>query len=114
MEKAQQMRGSQTPCQKYWPHLLDLVLKGKLDPTIVITHRPPLEEAPHAYKIFNEKLVRAAHCFDFMSKVLKGKQTFVKPLEEAPHACKIFNKKLVRAAPYDARSADSDPVKWQT
>ena len=61
MEKAQQMRGSQTPCQKYWPHLLELVLAGKLDPTIVITHRPPLEEAPHAYKLFNEKLVRAAH-----------------------------------------------------
>ena len=37
MEKAQQMRGSQTPCQKYWPHLLELVLAGKLDPTIVIT-----------------------------------------------------------------------------
>ena len=59
MEKAQQMRGSQTPVQKYWPHLLELVLAGKLDPTVVITHRPPLAEAPHAYKIFNEKLVRS-------------------------------------------------------
>ena len=56
-----QMRGSQTPVQKYWRHLLELVQAGKLDPSIVITHRPPLEEAPHAYKLFNEKLVRGAH-----------------------------------------------------
>ena len=62
MEKGQQMRGSQTPVQKYWRHLLELVQAGKLDPSLVITHRPPLEEAPHAYKMFNEKLVRMAHC----------------------------------------------------
>ncbi|KAK9840659.1 hypothetical protein WJX81_007805 [Elliptochloris bilobata] len=56
MEKGQQMRGSQTPVQKFWHHLLELVQSGKLDPSVVVTHRPPLEEAGHAYKVFNEKL----------------------------------------------------------
>ena len=58
MEKGQQMRGSQTPVQKYWHHLLELVQAGELDPSVVISHKLPLEEAPHAYKIFNEKQVR--------------------------------------------------------
>ena len=58
MEKGQQMRGSQTPVQKYWHHLLELVQAGELDPSVVVSHRPPLEEAAHAYKIFNEKQVR--------------------------------------------------------
>lgn len=58
MEKGQQMRGSQTPVQKYWHHLLELVQAGELDPSVVVSHKPPLEEAAHAYKIFNEKQVR--------------------------------------------------------
>ena len=58
MEKGQQMRGSQTPVQKYWRHLLELVQAGELDPSVVVSHRPPLEEAAHVYKIFNEKQVQ--------------------------------------------------------
>lgn len=34
---------------------LGLVQEGKLDPTISITHRIPLSEAPTAYKSFNDK-----------------------------------------------------------
>lgn len=56
MEKQLTIRGGQTPCQKYWPMLLDKVQKGELDPTIVITHTLPLDEAPKGYHIFNEKL----------------------------------------------------------
>lgn len=29
--------------------------EGKLDPTFVITHRPPLEQAADAYRMFNDK-----------------------------------------------------------
>ena len=41
--------------QKYWKTLLKLIQEGKLDPTMVITHRMPLDEAARGYKIFNDK-----------------------------------------------------------
>lgn len=41
--------------QKYWHHLLGLIQAGKLDPSLVVTHVLPLEDAPRAYKIFNDK-----------------------------------------------------------
>ncbi|KAL6777503.1 hypothetical protein ACKKBF_B21740 [Auxenochlorella protothecoides x Auxenochlorella symbiontica] len=55
MEKSMTMSGGQTPCQKYWPTLVKLMQEGKLDPTIVKTHELPLEQAPEAYKMFDEK-----------------------------------------------------------
>eukprot|EP00877_Chromochloris_zofingiensis_P012796 jgi/Chrzof1/7770/Cz02g36040.t1 len=55
MEKQLTIRGGQTPCQKYWPVLLDLVLTGQLDPAMVITHELPLEDAAKGYKLFNDK-----------------------------------------------------------
>jgi threonine dehydrogenase-like Zn-dependent dehydrogenase len=55
MEKGCTMRGGQTPVQRYWHTLLEKVEQGVLDPSIVITHVLPLEEAPHAYKIFDAK-----------------------------------------------------------
>lgn len=55
MEKSQTLRGGQTPCQRYWPTLLPMVCNGELDPTIVITHHAPLDQAPHLYQIFNDK-----------------------------------------------------------
>jgi threonine dehydrogenase-like Zn-dependent dehydrogenase len=36
--------------------LLDRIQKGEIDPTFIITHRMPLEEAPRGYRIFNDKL----------------------------------------------------------
>ncbi len=45
----------QTHVQKYMPELLDRIVKAEIDPTFIISHRLPLEEAPHAYKIFKEK-----------------------------------------------------------
>lgn len=56
MEKQLTMRGGQTPVQKYWPDLLEKVKAGVLDPTKVITHRLPLEDAAHGYHVFNEKM----------------------------------------------------------
>ncbi len=53
-------RAATRTLQKYWHHLLDLVRSGKLDPTIVITHELPLEDAPHAYKIFNDKVTHGS------------------------------------------------------
>jgi threonine dehydrogenase-like Zn-dependent dehydrogenase len=56
MEKQQTMRGGQTPVQRYWKQLLQMILDGVLDPTMVITHQVSLDEAPEMYKTFNDKL----------------------------------------------------------
>jgi threonine dehydrogenase-like Zn-dependent dehydrogenase len=47
-------RMGQTHVQKYMPKLLSLVESGLIDPSIVITHRMGLDEAPEGYKLFNE------------------------------------------------------------
>jgi threonine dehydrogenase-like Zn-dependent dehydrogenase len=41
--------------QKYMHLLLQMILDGKLDPAQVVTHQLPLEQAPHAYQIFQQK-----------------------------------------------------------
>jgi threonine dehydrogenase-like Zn-dependent dehydrogenase len=35
--------------------LLERIQKGEIDPTFVITHRMPLDQAAEGYRIFNEK-----------------------------------------------------------
>ncbi|MBC7808785.1 MAG: glutathione-dependent formaldehyde dehydrogenase [Akkermansiaceae bacterium] len=45
----------QTHTHRYIPKLMEHVQKGEIDPTFLITHRLPLEQAPEAYKIFKEK-----------------------------------------------------------
>lgn len=55
MEKGLSMAAGQTPVQKYWHKLLEKIENGTLDPKFVVTHRLPLEQAPHGYKIFNDK-----------------------------------------------------------
>ena len=49
------MKAGQTPCQKYWHKLLDMIESGKLNPQVVISHEGPLDAAPHLYKLFNDK-----------------------------------------------------------
>lgn len=55
MEKGLSVKSGQTHVQKYMPELLKLILDGKLDTTFLISHRLPLEEAAHGYKIFKEQ-----------------------------------------------------------
>jgi threonine dehydrogenase-like Zn-dependent dehydrogenase len=45
----------QTHMMRYMQPLLERIQGGELDPSFVITHRVPLEEAPNAYKIFRDK-----------------------------------------------------------
>ncbi|MGI8555799.1 MAG: glutathione-dependent formaldehyde dehydrogenase, partial [Pyrinomonadaceae bacterium] len=45
----------QTNMQKYLPKLLDAIMDGKIDPTFVISHRLGIDDAPKAYKNFNEE-----------------------------------------------------------
>ena len=45
----------QTHVQRYTKPLLKKIQAGEIDPSFVITHRLPLEDAPRAYKTFRDK-----------------------------------------------------------
>jgi threonine dehydrogenase-like Zn-dependent dehydrogenase len=49
------MRAGQCDVQKYMPMLLERLQNGDFDPTGIITHRLPLDQAPHGYEIFADK-----------------------------------------------------------
>ncbi len=55
VNKGLTMRSGQTHVHKYLKPLLERVQKGDIDPSFLITHQLPLEEAPRAYKIFRDK-----------------------------------------------------------
>jgi len=55
MNKGVTMRTGQTHMMRYMKPLLDRIMKGEIDPSFVISHVLPLEEAPHGYKIFRDK-----------------------------------------------------------
>ncbi len=49
------LKMGQTHMQRYMKPLMDRIEKGELDPTFIITHRLPLDEAPKAYYTFRDK-----------------------------------------------------------
>lgn len=49
------VRTGQTHVQRYLRPLLSHVERGDIDPSFVITHRFPLEQAPDAYALFSER-----------------------------------------------------------
>ncbi len=49
------MRGGQTHVHKYMAPLLQLIVDGKVKPSIVVTHRITLDQAPDYYRIFRDK-----------------------------------------------------------
>lgn len=55
MNKGLTFKMGQTHVQKYMPKLFDLIEKGDIDPSFIITHKMPLNEAPFGYEIFNNK-----------------------------------------------------------
>jgi threonine dehydrogenase-like Zn-dependent dehydrogenase len=55
VNKGLTMRSGQTHVHKYLKPLLERIQNGDIDPTFVVTHTLPLEEAPQAYKIFRDK-----------------------------------------------------------
>jgi len=55
MEKGLTIKTGQTHVQKFMPKLLQMILDGKIDTTFLISHRLPLEQAAHGYKIFKEQ-----------------------------------------------------------
>lgn len=55
MNKGLTMKTGQTHVHRYLHALLGRVQKGEIDPSFVITHSLPLEQAPHGYEIFKHK-----------------------------------------------------------
>lgn len=55
MNKGLTLKTGQTHMQRYMKPLLEKIEKGEIDPSFVITHRLPLEDAPEAYKTFRDK-----------------------------------------------------------
>ena len=55
MNKALTIRSGQTHVQRYLRPLLDRIIEGEIDPSFVITHEMPLDQAAQAYRIFRDK-----------------------------------------------------------
>ena len=55
MNRSITMRTGQTHVHRYLRPLLELVQDKQIDPSFIITHRYPLEQAPEAYEIFKNK-----------------------------------------------------------
>lgn len=49
------LKMGQAHARSYMPTLYEQIVKEKIDPTAIITHKLPLEEAAHGYTIFNNK-----------------------------------------------------------
>jgi threonine dehydrogenase-like Zn-dependent dehydrogenase len=49
------VRMGQTHVHKYMRPLLERIRRGDIDPSFVISHRLPLDEAPRAYQMFRDK-----------------------------------------------------------
>jgi threonine dehydrogenase-like Zn-dependent dehydrogenase len=55
VNKGLTLKTGQTHVQKYYRDLLKRIEDGEIDPSFVVTHRLPLEQAPDAYKTFRDK-----------------------------------------------------------
>lgn len=49
------IRSGQAPVIHYMPHLYNLIVEGKVDPSDIITHVLPLDQAKHGYEVFDTK-----------------------------------------------------------
>jgi len=55
MNRSLTLKTGQTHVQRYLKPLLERIQKGEIDPTFIITHRLPLDQAPEAYRMFRDK-----------------------------------------------------------
>ncbi|HVF46707.1 MAG TPA: zinc-dependent alcohol dehydrogenase [Pyrinomonadaceae bacterium] len=55
MNKGLTIKQGQTHTHKYMPVLLEKIVSGEIDPSFVVTHKMPLDDAPQAYSMFNDK-----------------------------------------------------------
>jgi len=55
MNRSLTLRGGQCHVQRYMTPLLERIVKGEVDPSFVITHRLPLDDAPRGFAMFGHK-----------------------------------------------------------
>jgi threonine dehydrogenase-like Zn-dependent dehydrogenase len=55
MNRSITVRTGQTHVHRYMRPLLERIRQGEIDPSFVVTHRLPLEEAPEGFRIFCDK-----------------------------------------------------------
>lgn len=55
MNKGLTLRTGQTHVHRYLDTLTQHILRGDIDPTVIITHRLSLDEAPRGYQLFKHK-----------------------------------------------------------
>jgi len=55
VNRAITIKSGQTHVQRYMRPLLKLIEAGRIDPSFVVSHHLPLEEAPHGYRMFRDK-----------------------------------------------------------
>jgi threonine dehydrogenase-like Zn-dependent dehydrogenase len=55
MNKGLTLKTGQTHMMRYMAPLLERVQRGEIDPSFVVTHRPSIDEAPEAYRMFRDK-----------------------------------------------------------
>jgi threonine dehydrogenase-like Zn-dependent dehydrogenase len=55
VNKALTIKSGQTPVHRYLRPLLELIEQGKIDPSFVVSHRLPRDEAPRGYAMFRDK-----------------------------------------------------------
>ena len=65
MNRSITVRTGQTHVQRYLRPLLQRIQNGEIDPSFVVTHVWPLDRAPEAYRMFNEK---QDECIKFVLK----------------------------------------------
>ena len=56
MNRSLTIKAGQTHVHRYMRPLLERIQNGEIDPTFIITHTLPLDQAPHGYEIFKHKL----------------------------------------------------------
>ena len=56
MNRSLTIKAGQAHVQRYMRPLLEMIENGDIDPSFVITHRLPLEDAAYGYDIFNQKV----------------------------------------------------------
>jgi threonine dehydrogenase-like Zn-dependent dehydrogenase len=55
VNKGLTLKSGQTHVHRYLHPLLERIQNRDIDPSFIISHRLPLEQAPHAYEIFKNK-----------------------------------------------------------
>jgi threonine dehydrogenase-like Zn-dependent dehydrogenase len=55
MNRSLRMRAGQCHVHRYMAPLMQRIRAGDIDPSFVITHRMPLDDAPRGYQMFRDK-----------------------------------------------------------